>query len=133
MLFERENCKTIQNPSDKVIARELRRLKSYGRSSYASLTDPDSKGSFIQVAGGGVGCLLEKRDAQAGIHYRAWQEKPIVPFENGTELCFSGGRVALKANEWFNIGQVIEVFTTFLRNEKDPSFIRWRDITKSLQ
>jgi len=132
MIFERENCKTITNPSAKVISRELKRLKSYGNSSFASLTYEETNSSYIQVAGGAYLCMLEKRDNKNGIHYRAWQEKPIVPYKDGTELSFSGSSIALNANEWFNIDQVIETFIKYLSNEQDPFYIHWRDITNLL-
>lgn len=133
MTFERENAKPIKNPSANVLARELKKLRNYGPSSFATLTADD--GSYLQVAGGGVGCLLEKRDAKLGKQFRAWQESPVVPpdFKDGTFLCFSGGEIPLKRVEWFRITQIIEAFIAFNAGQPYPSHIQWRDISEMFQ
>ena len=129
MLFECENQSPIHDVSEKAVVDALKRLRSYGPSSFASLTRDD--GSYVQVAGGKVTCMLEKRDMASGKHYRAHQDSPSTPFPDGTILSFSGGDISIKNDEWFNIDQVVEVFTAFLRNQDMPKFVKWRDVTSS--
>jgi hypothetical protein len=128
--FERENKNPIENPSSRRIEAELRKLRSEGPSSFASLTNDE--GDFLQVAGGGAGCLVERRDAVRGRQFRAYQDDPVVPFEDGTELCFSSGRVPLRPREWFRLNQAVEIFITFNEGRPLPEYVRWRDITEVL-
>jgi hypothetical protein len=130
VVFEREGCVPIPDPSAKELSRDLLRLRSYGPSSYASLMMAD--GSYVQVAGGGVGCLLERRDIASGKHYRASQDPPVVPFDDGAPLSFRGGSIPLRRGEWFRIEQVIEVFLAFSAGEPLPDYIVWRDISDLL-
>lgn len=116
---------SVRDPKD--LERELRKLRSSGPSSFAILTAEN--GDYLQTAGGPGGLLVEKRIKASGRHFRAFQPAPVVPFEDGTELVFSAGRVKLNANEWFALKQVIEVFSTFLRGTAEPSYLSWRDIT----
>jgi hypothetical protein len=90
-------------------------------------------GSYLQTAGGGGGLLLEHRDASTGRHARAYQHSPVVPFGDGTELCFSAGRISLRANEWFTLAQVVEVFTTYLDDAGFPDFVRWRELSDAFE
>lgn len=130
MTFEREGAQALTGPALRVLARELRKLQGHGKSSFASLTRPD--GSYVQVAGGGICCLLERRDAGEGRQWRAFLSEPTVPFEDGTELVFGGGRVRLRQDEWLNIDLVVEVFTAFLEGRTLPDSVRWRDLTEPL-
>lgn len=127
MRFERENAKAIVHPKMSRLERELRKLRSEGPSSFAILTN--DVGDFLQVAGGGGGCLLERRDAATGRHFRAWQEEPVVPFADGTELLFSGGRIALQSSEWFRMNQIVEIFYAFNAGEQLPTYVQWREIS----
>jgi hypothetical protein len=130
MTFERESVTPISDPSAKRVASEIRKLKSYGKSSFASLTRED--GSYVQVAGGGVGCMVEKRDAAAQRQFRAFRRNPTVSFEDGTELVFGGGRIALRRDEWLNSNMVAEIFVAFLEDRPFPSEIDWRDMSAIL-
>jgi len=130
MILEREGAAPLSGPSPKRISRELRRLRSSGRSSFASLTRED--GAFLQVAGGGIGCLLEKHLPSESKLFRGYLDSPIVRFEDGTELSFSAGRVQLRRDEWFTIDQVIEVFEAYLRGTSEPAFLHWRDVSSIL-
>jgi len=128
MVLEREGATALTNPSPARLASELKKPKSYGKSSFASLTRSD--GSYVQVAGGGVGCMLEWRDTSTKTHSRAFVENPTVPFEDGTELTFGGGRVPLRRDEWLSIKLVIEAFTSFLQGSPFPVSIDWRDMSE---
>src|SRR5438552_2235378 len=99
MRLEVERKSPIEGPSDAQVRSEILGLRSYGPSSFASLTD--EKGDYLQVAGGGVTCLLERRDAATGRHYRAFHDNPSAVFADGTALVFGGGEVKLAADEWF--------------------------------
>ncbi|EDN70227.1 hypothetical protein BGP_1974 [Beggiatoa sp. PS] len=128
MRLECENKWPIKNVSKKQVIRALKGLRSYGPSSFAVLNTDD--GSYIQVAGGGVTCLLEKRETSTGKHYRAYHDFPSTPFPDGTILSFSGSRIVMRNNEWFNIEQIIEVFVTLLNQQNMPEFVKWQDITE---
>lgn len=130
MRFERENARPIDHPSAKRIENELKRLRSYGPSSFASLTRSD--GSYVQVAGGGVTCLVERRDTQSRRHFRAFTPSPSVRFEDGTLLEFRGGRVALQRDEWFDAIKAAEIFVAFLEERPYPPEIGWRDVSATL-
>jgi hypothetical protein len=130
LFFERQNGKFIDDPSEKRVRLELSRLRSYGKSSFASLTSSD--GSFVQVAGGTVNCALEWRDEKGHHHYRGYQDPPKVPHPDGTLLMFGGGTIRLNRNEFFFIEQVTEVFLAFLAGHPFPSWVKWREITEEL-
>lgn len=61
MKLEVEGKPAIQEPQESQLPRALKSLKSYGPASYASLTD--ASGNYVQVAGGGVICMIERYDA----------------------------------------------------------------------
>lgn len=127
MRLEIEGKPSIDNATEAQVRSTVLALRSYGPSSFASLTD--ESGNYLQVAGGGVTCMLEMRDASARRHYRAFQEvdRPIHP--DGTLLVFGGGEIPLKADEWFAGPAVADAFVAFLKREKLPSSIKWRDIS----
>lgn len=127
MLLEVESKAPIENATLGQVRSAVMALRSYGPSSFASLTD--DSGNYLQVAGGGVTCMLEKRDASAKRHYRAYHEvdRPIHP--DGTLLVFGGGEIPLKGDEWFAAPLVAEAFVSFLKNEALPDSIKWRDVT----
>jgi hypothetical protein len=130
-VFERQNAKLINNPSLKMVARQLRYLKNGGKSSFASLSDKE--GNWVQVGGGKATCFLERKKFQTGRIYRAWQEKPVLPKEfDQTILTFGGGICQLAQQEWFEINQVVDVFEAFLLQKAYPFYIHWRDITSLL-
>ena len=127
MLLEVEKKPAIENATAADVRAVIPKLRSYGPSSYASLTD--AQGSYLQVAGGGVTCLLEWRDAVNRRHFRAHLDAPSKVFPDGTILAFSGGEVKLKADEWLTVPIVEEAFLAFLKGESLPLAIKWRDIT----
>lgn len=128
MILERQGATLINDPSPKQLELELKRLKISGRSSFASLTD--DSGSYVQVAGGGVACMLEWRDYKSRSHMRAYLKTSIVPFEDGTELIFAGGRIPLRQDEWLNINLIIKAFVAFSCGEPFPAAIFWRDMSE---
>jgi hypothetical protein len=121
MRFEREGCKAVERPTEAQIRRGL----SLTKSSFASLTAQD--GSYLQVAGGPGLFALEFRSA-SGQHFRGRQHQPVVRFEDGTTLMFSGGTLTLEQCEWFLIDQVAEVFRCFAKGENIPVFITWQPL-----
>lgn len=127
MKLETEDKPPIENVSDAQVQKAIARLKSYGPCSFASLIDKNE--NYLQVAGGEVTCMLEKRDAVNRRHYRAYQDESSKVFEDGTELVFGGGRIALRADEWFTATQIEETFLAFLKGNKLPESIKWREIT----
>ena len=131
MLFQRQNARDLVHPSDNQIARQLRFLKSYGRSAYASLTD--AQGNWVQVGGGRATCVLEYKNGETGHLFRAFQPQPVVPPEfDEAVLTFAGSQLRLSQNEWFTIEQVIEVFLAFRHQRPFPETVNWRDITDQM-
>jgi hypothetical protein len=105
-------------------------LRSYGPSSFASLMDEE--GNYVQIAGGGGTCSLERHEAASGKQFRAYQDARSKVFADGTRLSFGGGSIELTADEWFTAGDAIDVFLAFLRREPLPQKINWRDISDIL-
>jgi hypothetical protein len=130
VILTMEAAEPVTDPSPQAIEKALRRLKLTGRHEYAALED--GKGNYLQVAGGGVACMLERRSLDPIRHSRAFQEKRNKAFPDGTKLRFSGGEVALNSNEWFTIDQVVEAFLAFHAGRHLPDWIQWRDISDIL-
>ncbi len=127
MLLEVEKKAPVENATAADVRAVIPKLRSYGPSSFASLTD--AQGSYLQVAGGGVTCMLEWRDAVNRRHFRAHLDSPSKVFPDGTILTFSGGEVKLQADEWLTAPMVEAAFLAFLKGEPLPEAIGWRDIS----
>jgi hypothetical protein len=131
MRLEVESRPPIDNATEAQVRTAVLGLRSYGPSSFASMTD--EAGNYLQVAGGGVTCMLEMRDASTGRHYRAYHDVDRPTHPDGTLLVFGGGEIALRADEWFAAPLVADAFVSFLKGEKLPSSIKWRDVTDLFQ
>lgn len=124
MKFEVEGKVGISAPTAAQITRAIKSLRSYGPSSYASLTN--ESGSYIQVAGGGVTCMVEHFNSDDETRSRAFRDKPNPAFPDGTILAFRAGNIPMRSDEWFVSTQVIEIFEAFLNDASFPTFVRWR-------
>lgn len=124
MIFECEGKSAIQSPTETQIRKAIKSLKSYGASSYASITD--ESGNYLQVAGGGVTCMLELYQADSKARFRAFHDAPSTVFPDGTLLVFRAGSIPMKADEWFIADRVSEVFCAFLEGVEFPSGVHWR-------
>jgi len=113
------------HPREAQIKRSIKSLKSYGASSYASLAD--AAGNYVQMAGGGITCLLEWYDAKKLKHFRAFHDRPNANFPDGMILSFRAGKIPMQSDEWFMSEQIIAVFLAFLNGENFPEYVRWRD------
>jgi len=131
MLFEVEKKTPVESAEAADVRAVIPKLRSYGPSSYASLTD--AQGNYLQVAGGGVTCMLEWRDAVNRRHYRAHLDAPSKVFPEGAILSFSGGEVKLRADEWLTAPMVEEAFLAFLKGEPLPASLQWRDISSMFE
>lgn len=127
MRLEVEKAPFMENVTGKRVRSAIMALRSYGPSSFASLTD--AHGSYLQVAGGGVTCMLEYRDNASGLHFRAYKDEASKVFPDGTSLVFGGGEIRLAADEWFTAQEVADVFSSFLRTGELPTSVKWRDVT----
>ncbi|MGH8777609.1 hypothetical protein [Paraburkholderia sp.] len=125
MKLEAEGKPEIHEPRESQVTRTIKSLKSYGPSSYASLTD--ASGNYVQVAGGGVTCMIERYDATGNKRFRAFHDKPSAVRPDGTILSFRAGKVPMRSDEWFMSNQVAEVFVAFLKGEAFPGDVHWRD------
>lgn len=125
MKFEAEGKPEIHEPRESQVTRAIKSLKSYGPSSYASLTD--ARGNYVQVAGGGVTCMIERYDAADRKRFRGFHEKPSAVRPDGTILSFRAGNIPMRSDEWFMSNQVAEVFLAFLNSEEFPAGVHWRD------
>ena len=124
MLLECEGKASIQSPKPSQILKTILSLRSFGPSSYASLTRDD--GSYLQVAGGGVTCLLEQYQSGTGLRLRAFSEVKSKAHPDGTVLVFRAGEIPMMSDEWFTATQVSNAFCCFLQGDKFPSEINWR-------
>jgi hypothetical protein len=127
MRLEAEGRSPINGVTEEQIRTILLALRSYGPSSFASLMD--EAGNYVQIAGGGVTCSLERRDATSGKQFRAYQDARSKVFADGTKLVFGGGTIALCADEWLTASDAVDVFLAFLRREPLPLKFKWRDIS----
>ncbi|WP_080435461.1 hypothetical protein [Burkholderia ubonensis] len=123
MKFDIEGKAGIITPTPIQITRVLKSLRSFGKSSYASLTD--AAGNYVQVAGGGVSCMIERFEFGAQ-RWRAFHDKPSPVRPDGTILVFGAGSIPMRSDEWFMANQVAEVFLAFLNGAPYPPFVHWR-------
>lgn len=114
MRLEIEKKPAIDDATDAEVRAAIMSLRSYAPSSFASLTDEN--GNYVQVAGGGVTCMLERRDAASGHHFRGYKDERSKVFPDGTALVFGGGEIRLSTDEWFAAQEIAEVFSAFLRS-----------------
>lgn len=128
MQLEVENSPPLSKATESQIRSAIGALRSYGPSSYAALID--DIGNYVQVAGGGVTCMIERRDIQTGKHFRAYRDEASKVFLDGTTLAFGGGEIKLAANEWFKADEAEEVFLAFFNQSALPEWIKWRDISQ---
>lgn len=126
MKLEAENSPVKVGVNQAQLIKVLKKLKSYGPSSFACITDDE--GNYVQVAGGRFTCFIERYDAKSKKLFRGYHSNSSTNFEDGTLLSFSAGRVPLKKDEWFNIDDVIEIFSLFNQNQALPESIYWREI-----
>jgi len=124
MRLECEGKPAIENPKPSQIRKVISSLRSYGLSSYASITN--SQGSYLQVAGGGVTCLLEIYHSDTGKRFRAFGDTKNKVFPDGTLLVFRAGKIAMQSDEWFMADKIAEVFCNFLEGKELPEDIHWR-------
>lgn len=124
MILEREGKGAIENPTINQIKKAISALRSYGPSSFASITN--SQGKYLQVAGGGVTCMLEFYDPVVNQRFRAFGDKKNPAFPDGTLLIFGAGKLTMQSDEWFFADKVAEVFCNFSKEEPLPADIKWR-------
>lgn len=115
----------IQEPTTSQVKKAINSLGSYGPSSFASLTD--SSGNYVQVAGGGVECMVERYDVENKKRLRASHGNPSSVRPDGTILSFRSGNISMRSDEWFMATQVVEIFNSFLNKESFPEYLVWRD------
>ena len=132
MRLESENRPAIEHATDRQVRSTIKALRSYGPSSFASLTAAD--GSYLQVAGGGITCTLEWRDQGTARHYRAHDKEPSRIHPDGTILAFGRGQeVRLQSDEWLAADTVADAFCSFLVGKALPENLGWREITEMLR
>lgn len=125
MRFEVEGKPPIDNVREAQVVRAIKALKSYGPSSYASITDAD--GNYVQVAGGGASCMVERYVVKDSKRTRAYHDNPSLIRPDGTILSFRAGNIPLRSDEWFMASQVVEIFLSFVNGTKFPTYCHWRD------
>lgn len=124
MHLEGQNFAGLSAPTDAQIRKRVLALRSAGRHSYASLTSED--GSYVQVAGGGATCMVERFNAATGKRERAFHDKPNPTFPGGTLLVFGAGKLTLMSDEWFVADAVVEIFLRFNEIREYPDTVHWR-------
>lgn len=126
MILEVEKKEPVVVEKFSSVEKALNSLKSYGPSSYASLTKED--GSYLQVAGGRVTCVLEYRVPSDQKHLRAYLATPKVSYEGTQTLMFGGGHMNMEPDEMLFIDDVIAAFKAFFNAESLPENLLWRDM-----
>jgi hypothetical protein len=117
----------LSDPSEARLRSSLKSLRSYGRSSFAILSDDG--GGYVQVAGGGVTCVVEmKADVSARL-LRAYLRHAHKVFPDGTVLTSGAGSMSMRSDEWLNIDQATQIFLAFLKADEWPEFVEWRDMS----
>ena len=124
MILQIEGKAELVQPSATRLRSALKSLRSYGPSSYASLTD--NQGNYIQVAGGGVTCMVERYEKGTNTRERADHDKPSPIRPDGTILAFRAGNISMRSDEWFMADQVVELFAAFLNGDAYPDCAHWR-------
>jgi len=121
-----ENKPDVEGPAWSSVEKALRRLKSFGRTTFASLDD--GTGRYVQVGGGGITCVLEWSDE--GKMHRAFSDSPsVATHPEGTTLVFGAGEVAMHKDEWLDIQRVTDVFRWFFDGAVgDAPAVRWRPL-----
>ncbi|WP_122521467.1 hypothetical protein [Pannonibacter phragmitetus] len=131
LLLEIEGKKPVQVQDCAPVEKALRSLKSYGPASFAILTKED--GSYVQVAGGRLTCVVEQRSAGAGKQMRARYERAKVPYEVSQTLVFGGGKLEAEPEELLFIEDVILIFKAFWEGSTGPETVAWRDMSERLK
>lgn len=122
-----QNYKPIENPNENDIKKLLYKLVLVSDHEFACLEN--SSGNFVQVAGGGITCMVELRDTATMKHFRGYDIKSKKHIPDGTKLRFAGQEIELHSDEWISNDKAIEVFVAFLNNKEYPDWLRWRDIS----
>ncbi|NTX45543.1 hypothetical protein HT749_19305 [Burkholderia cepacia] len=125
MKLDVEGKPTIENAKEFQVIRALKSLKSYGPSSYASLTD--DAGNYVQIVGGGASCMIEHYKVDSAKRTRAFHDNPSPIRPDGTILSFRAGNIPMRSDEWFMVNQAIEIFAAFINGMEFPVFAHWRD------
>jgi hypothetical protein len=128
VLLQVEGKPDLDQPSAAQLRAALKSLRSYGSSSYASLTD--NHGNYIQVAGGGVTCMVERYEKGTNTRKRAYHDKPSPVRPGGTVLVFQAGHISMRSDEWFLADQVVELFAAFLNRGNYPDYAHWRSTAR---
>jgi hypothetical protein len=128
MKFDIQRKEGVAASTPVQISRAIKSLRSYGPSSYASLTD--DAGNYVQVAGGGVSCMVEHFEIDGERRRRAFHDKPSPVRPDGTILVFGAGNIPMRSDEWFMSDQVVEIFLAFLKGKPFPSSVHWRPAPK---
>ncbi|WP_431263013.1 hypothetical protein ACQ859_23515 [Roseateles chitinivorans] len=124
MNFECESKAPISEPEDIQIRRAIAGLKSYGKSTFASITD--EQGNYVQVLGGGVTCLLEYFNAETTVRLRGVTNVANPVFPDGTVLVVRGQHIPMRSDEWFRFDLVADVFCAFRARRAFPFDVQWR-------
>lgn len=127
MLLEVEKQPPIQVVDFSKIERVLKRLRSYGPSSFAILTN--SEGEYLQIAGGAVTCVIEYGMPAENKQYRAHLKRAKVPFDGPQTLMFGGGQMEMQPDEILFIDDVIPLYRSFFEAKSWPEGIMWRDMS----
>jgi hypothetical protein len=128
MILEVEKKQPVQVKNFAQVEKELRALKSYGPHSFASLTRED--GTYLQVAGGRVTCVLELREQPENRHFRAYLVGSSARSKTQQTIMFGGGMLQLEYDEVLFIDDVVVAFRAFFNSEPFSDEMKWRDVSK---
>lgn len=129
MQLELEGGGRVDNPSDWFLHDAIMMLRNEGPTSFAAVTD--KKGNYVQVAGGPLGCVVERRVLKPLNHDRAHKEGADPTHGDGDKLKTGAGEISLRSDEWFTREEAAEIVMAFFKRKPWPSYVRWRSMNET--
>lgn len=128
-LLEVENKRSTEVTDFHKVQKAIEGLRSHGKSSFAILSS--NSGDYIQVAGGIVTCVLERRLGSE--HSRAYVREPKVPFEGTQVISCGAGMLKVQPEEILFAEDAVAAFRAFFTGGNYPENILWRDYDYNLE
>ena len=128
-LLEGENFDPIEGPTPAKVRDVIESLGKY-ETSFAVLTLPS--GNYVQAAGDGEFCTLEKREHDPIRHCKAHYSEGSEVSTNKKHLITGAGEMTLEPDEFIRLSDAADFFEAFLEGRSDPNQIAWRSLNEFL-
>ena len=129
MWLQLEGGGRVDTPSDWFLRDAIMMLRNEGPISFAILTD--KQGNYTQVAGGALGCVVERRVLKPLNHDRAHKDAADPAHLDGDRLKSGAGEISLRPDEWFTLEEAADIMLTFFKKKAWPSYVRWRSMNET--